>query len=163
MTVQLLLPYATFAIGASVDLDNATEAALVAQRRAVYVGTSPGPIFMPLTPNETQTLRDALATGSFGSGGIFTAIPVTATATGQRQAIGPSRSIQLTAPTPGNVRIKFTDASAAIGVSNSSDTYIAATATISSPISVPSGAAFLEYIRDTAQGSNVTLTLSLLS
>ena len=162
MTVQLLFPYATFGTGASVDLDNATEAALVAQKRAVYVGTSPGPVFMPLTPTEQQNLRDALVTGSLGTGGMFAAIPVTATATGQRQAIGPSRSIQLTAPTPGNVRIRFTDASGAIAVSATSDTYIAATATISAAITVPSGSAFLEYIRDTAAGSNVVLTLSLL-
>jgi hypothetical protein len=47
MTVLLLRPYATFAQGATVDLDNATEASLVAQGRATYT-VNPGPAFEPL-------------------------------------------------------------------------------------------------------------------
>jgi len=58
MTVLLLRPYATFAQGATVDLDNATEAALVGQERASYVGASPGAAFAPLTPQEMQAVRD---------------------------------------------------------------------------------------------------------
>jgi hypothetical protein len=56
MTVLLLRPYATFAQGATVDLDNATEASLVAQGRATYT-VNPGPAFEPLTAAEQQTLR----------------------------------------------------------------------------------------------------------
>jgi hypothetical protein len=58
MTITLNAPYATFASGASVDLDNATEAALVAQGRAVY-SVNPGSVFFPLTPKEVQDLRDS--------------------------------------------------------------------------------------------------------
>jgi hypothetical protein len=59
MTIILSQSYGTYANGATVDLDNATEAALVAQGRAVYSGTSPGPVFSPLTAQEQQTLRDS--------------------------------------------------------------------------------------------------------
>ena len=57
MTVLLLRPYATFAEGATIDLDNATEASLVAQGRATYT-VNPGPDFSPLTAVEQQVLRD---------------------------------------------------------------------------------------------------------
>mgnify|MGYP000157890029 FL=1 len=60
MTILLLRPYSTHAQGATVDLDNATEAALVAQGRATYT-VNPGSSFTPLTPAEQQTLRGVLA------------------------------------------------------------------------------------------------------
>ena len=59
MTILLLRPYSTYAQGATVDLDNATEAALVAQGRATYT-VNPGSNFAPLTPTEHQTLRGVL-------------------------------------------------------------------------------------------------------
>lgn len=58
MTVLLLKPYATFAQGATVDLDNATESALVTQGLATYTN-NPGPEFSPLTAAEQQQLRDS--------------------------------------------------------------------------------------------------------
>lgn len=60
MTVTLLKPYATYAQGASVDLDNATEASLVTQGRATYTA-NPGNAFSPLTAAEQQSLRDGAA------------------------------------------------------------------------------------------------------
>lgn len=57
MTVTLLKPYAAYAQGASVDLDNATEASLVAQTLATYT-TNPGSSYYPLTAVEVQALRD---------------------------------------------------------------------------------------------------------
>jgi len=57
MTITLNFAYATYAAGATVDLDNATEAALVAQGRAAYT-TNPGTYFGPLTAAEQQNLRD---------------------------------------------------------------------------------------------------------
>ena len=71
MTVLLLRSYATFAQGAIVDLDNATEAALVNQGRATYT-VNPGPVFDPLTASEQQALRDSNV-------GSFTAAQVAAT------------------------------------------------------------------------------------
>ena len=56
MTITLKFPYATYAQGATVTLDNATEAALVDQQRASYTVNS-GTSFQPLTPAEQQTLR----------------------------------------------------------------------------------------------------------
>jgi hypothetical protein len=56
MTVTLLQPYAAIANGATVTLDNATEAALVAQGRATFT-VNPGTSFQPLTPVEQQNLR----------------------------------------------------------------------------------------------------------
>jgi hypothetical protein len=67
MTILLLQPYATFAKGETVSLDNATEAALVDQQLAEYT-LDPGPVFFTLTAAEQQRLRDALA-DDFGSGG----------------------------------------------------------------------------------------------
>ena len=65
MTITLNAPYSNYAGGATVDdLDNATEAALVAQGRAVYV-SSPGSVFYPLTPSETQQTRDLVARNAF--------------------------------------------------------------------------------------------------
>jgi hypothetical protein len=64
MTIILSQPYATFAIGETVDLDNATEAALVAQGRARYTA-NPGPAFEPLTAAEQQTVRDQLPAVKF--------------------------------------------------------------------------------------------------
>lgn len=80
MTILLLRPYATFAQGATVDLDNATEAALVGQGRATYT-VNPGPFFSPLTAAEQQLARDGGAstltlaqTEAFsGAGTILTA------------------------------------------------------------------------------------------
>jgi hypothetical protein len=57
MTITLNAPYSVYASGASVDLDNATEAALVAQGRAVYT-VNPGSVFFPFTPKEIQDQRD---------------------------------------------------------------------------------------------------------
>lgn len=45
MTVRLLIPYATYASGATVTLPDDVETALVAQNRAVSVGTSSFPSF----------------------------------------------------------------------------------------------------------------------
>ena len=70
MTITLNAPYAAFAGGASVDLDNATEAALVAQGRAVYT-SNPGAVFIPLTPTEQQALRDSVSfTQALASGSV---------------------------------------------------------------------------------------------
>ena len=55
MTILLLRPYATFAQGSTIDLDNATEAALVGQGRATYT-VNPGSAFSPLTVTEQQEL-----------------------------------------------------------------------------------------------------------
>jgi hypothetical protein len=66
MTIILSAPYGTYASGATVDLDNATEAALVAQGRAAYSGSSPGAVFSPLTPVEQQALRDNGTTATGG-------------------------------------------------------------------------------------------------
>lgn len=57
MTILLLKPYAAYAQGASVDLDNATEASLVAQGLATYT-VNPGPSYFPLTATEQQNLRE---------------------------------------------------------------------------------------------------------
>lgn len=57
MTVLLSKPYATYASGATIDLDNATEASIVAQGIGVYT-TNPGAAFLPLTPAEQQQIRD---------------------------------------------------------------------------------------------------------
>lgn len=57
MTVLLLKPYATFAQGATIDLDNATEASLVAQGLATYTANL-GATFLPLTAAEQQAIRD---------------------------------------------------------------------------------------------------------
>ena len=59
MTILLLRPYATFAQGSTIDLDNATEAALVGQGRATYT-VNPGSAFAPLTATEQQRTRDLL-------------------------------------------------------------------------------------------------------
>jgi hypothetical protein len=70
MSVTLIFPYATYAAGATVTLDNATETALVGQGRATFVA-NPGTSFAPLTPVEQQTLRYqsvSLAAGSIGVG-----------------------------------------------------------------------------------------------
>lgn len=58
MAIRLLFPYSTDVAGATVDYDNATEAALVAQGRAVYT-TNPGAAFQPLTAQEQQAYRDS--------------------------------------------------------------------------------------------------------
>lgn len=60
MTITLNAPYATYGTGVSVDLDNATEAALVAQGRATFVLGSAASAFAPLTAVEQQTLRDGI-------------------------------------------------------------------------------------------------------
>ena len=65
MTITLNAAYATFAAGASVDLDNATEAALVSQGRAVYT-VNPGSVFAPLTAVEQQALRKNAGGGISG-------------------------------------------------------------------------------------------------
>jgi hypothetical protein len=57
MTITLNAPYSIYVSGASVDLDNATEAALVVQGRAVYT-VNPGSVFFPQTPKEIQDQRD---------------------------------------------------------------------------------------------------------
>lgn len=57
MTIILSVPYSTFAAGATVDLDNATEAALVVQGLGAYT-VNPGPAFFPLTGVEQQNVRD---------------------------------------------------------------------------------------------------------
>lgn len=57
MTIILTRSYATFAQGATVDLDNSTEAALVAQGRATLL-LNQGPNFQPLTANQQQLLQD---------------------------------------------------------------------------------------------------------
>jgi hypothetical protein len=70
MTILLLRPYATFAQGATVDLDNATEAALVAQGRATFT-VNPGSAFAPLTAVEQQALRDgAVNLTASGASGV---------------------------------------------------------------------------------------------
>lgn len=66
MTVLLSKPYATYAQGATVDLDNATEASLVAQGLGVYT-TNPGSTFFPLTAKEQQASRDMAATIAVGN------------------------------------------------------------------------------------------------
>jgi hypothetical protein len=63
MTITLNTPYSVYGAGATVDLDNATEAALVAQNRAVYT-VNPGSVFFPLTPKEIQELRDSAPSAS---------------------------------------------------------------------------------------------------
>jgi hypothetical protein len=103
----------------------------------------------PLSSGSSASIRDSLS--------------LTATATGKRQATGPYTAVQFSAATAGNIRIRWTDASGAIAVSNTADTLIAVSATLSSAVSVPSSTPFLEYIRDTAQATDVNLTLSLLS
>jgi hypothetical protein len=60
MTIRLLAPYGLFANAATVDLDNATEAALVSQGRAVYT-VNPGATFQPLTPALQQAVVDKAA------------------------------------------------------------------------------------------------------
>jgi hypothetical protein len=95
MTIILTRSYATFAQGATVDLDNSTEAALVAQGRATYT-VNPGPNFEPLTATEQQELADGTssvaalaATGSivtstgavFGLSEVSPVVAVTATST----------------------------------------------------------------------------------
>lgn len=62
MTILLLRPYATFAQGATVDIDHATEASLVAQGRATYT-VNPGSTFAPLTAAEQQLLRNFIDVG----------------------------------------------------------------------------------------------------
>lgn len=57
MTIVLNAPYAVYAGGTTVTLDNATEAALVAQGRAAYA-VNPGAVFQPLTAQEQQSLRN---------------------------------------------------------------------------------------------------------
>lgn len=57
MTVILNAPYAVYSAGDTVNVDDATEAALVAQGRASYIVSNAGQ-FQPLTPAEQQTLRD---------------------------------------------------------------------------------------------------------
>lgn len=57
MSVLLSKPYSTFASGSTVDLDNATEAALVAQGLGTYVA-NPGSAFGTLSAAEQQKLRD---------------------------------------------------------------------------------------------------------
>jgi lysophospholipase L1-like esterase len=66
MTIILSQSYGAYANGATVDLDNATEAALVAQGRASYSGTAPTSAFQPLTAAEQQNLRDVYLTSSGG-------------------------------------------------------------------------------------------------
>lgn len=55
MAVRLTIPYGPFATGSVVDFDNATEASLVAQARAVYVFTE-GTTFEPLTATQQAVL-----------------------------------------------------------------------------------------------------------
>lgn len=72
MTILLLKPYATYARGATIDLDNATETAMVAQGLATYT-VNPGGAFFPLTAKEQQDLRDmapALAALVSGAGDV---------------------------------------------------------------------------------------------
>lgn len=62
MSVTFLKPYATYAVGATVALDDSTEASLVAQGFAVYSVPNAGSTF-PLTPPEQQEARSLLAGG----------------------------------------------------------------------------------------------------
>lgn len=57
MTVLLLQNYAIYGKGSQVDLDNVTEASLVAQGLAVST-VNQGSAYFPLTPTEQQKLRD---------------------------------------------------------------------------------------------------------
>jgi len=74
MTVLLLKPYSTFAQGATVDLDNATEASLVQQGLATYT-LNPGAAFFPLTAAEQQTLRDGFPPLTSAQAAAVAAVP----------------------------------------------------------------------------------------
>lgn len=63
MSVLLRRAYATYAAGETVNLDNETEATLVAQSFGSYV-VNPGSAFFPLTAAEQQNLRDSGVTTS---------------------------------------------------------------------------------------------------
>lgn len=65
MSVLLLKPYGSYAQGDTVDLDNATEASLVAQGIGKYV-ENPGSSYFPLTAAEQQNLR-GIAVAPFAS------------------------------------------------------------------------------------------------
>ncbi len=128
MTIILIRPYATFGQGETVDLDNSTEAALVAQGRATYT-VDPGPNFEPLTATEQQELADGTssvaalaATGSIvtSAGAVFALSEVTpvetVTATGTAYTgAGYYRGIKVRAIVGGPQTLTLYDALSATG------------------------------------------------
>jgi len=170
MTILLLRPYATFAQGETVDLDNATEAALVAQGRASYVGTSLGGVFAPLTAAEQQNVMDsgaatagnamltAAQVAALTGSNIFASLALTAGATGLRQAVGEAVAVRFTASAAGSIYYRWTDALAAIGVAITDPT-VDVNAAAPVVLTVPAGMSFFEYMR--VGGSDVPFVLGL--
>lgn len=90
---------------------------------------------------------------------LYATLALTATSSGKRQALGSTRQVRFTAGGAGSVYVKFTNASAAITVS-SSDTAVDCNASSAVTLNVPSGYAFLEYLR--VGGSDVNFNLGLM-
>lgn len=72
MTVLLTKPYGLYNAGATIDLDNVTEAAIVGQGLGIYT-VNPGSSYSPLTAAEQQDVHDKLATVVTGTTSALTA------------------------------------------------------------------------------------------
>lgn len=91
-------------------------------------------------------------------GSPYASLSLTSGASGKRQACGSAKYLQLNSAGSGSIYYRFTDGSAAIGVS-SSDTLIAVNATLNY-VGVPAGRPFFEYLQFSA---GLTFTLGLMS
>ena len=114
------------------------------------------------TPPVAATAAQLTAIRADLGGTQYATLALLATATGKRQALGATVSVKFAPGDTTSIRVKFTDASGAISVSNTTDTLVDIGDATNVQLFVPSGLNFLEYIRDTAEGTDVDFVLSLL-
>lgn len=91
-------------------------------------------------------------------GAVYATLALTATAAGKRQALGATTSVRFTSTGANWVYVRFTSASAPIGV-NTTDTLVDCNASPPVRLVVPSGSPFIEYLRPAAPDVNFTLGL----
>lgn len=89
---------------------------------------------------------------------VYASLALTAASVGKRQALGASTEIRFTAAGAGSVYLRFTDASAAIGVSNL-DMVVDCNAAPAVRLVVPGGLPFVEFMRLGASDVNFSLGL----
>ncbi len=90
---------------------------------------------------------------------LYASLALSAGAAGRRQALGASRAVRVTAASPGTIRVRFSDASAAIAV-DGTDTLVDCAAATPVQLAVPGGLPFIEYLR--AGAVDVDFGLGLL-
>jgi hypothetical protein len=118
---------------------------------AVAFSAGPKDVFATIPASALNSLAAAGTT-------LYASLALTATAAGKRQALGATTEVRFTAASAGAVRVRFTDASAAIGV-GPADTLVDCAAATPVRLAVPSGQPFLEFVRGGAADVNFSLGL----